>query len=87
VKFTFNERAKSANEQQETPSNKSCSKKNGHRNLSHDSAQRTNEVSSFHSCKFFRSQLTLLNCFSNKPSPFKLIAFVGKLDQDSGANS
>jgi hypothetical protein len=27
VKFTFNERAKSANEQQETPSNKSCSKK------------------------------------------------------------
>jgi hypothetical protein len=58
--------AKSANEQQNTPSKKSCCSKT-------------------ESVIFRFSQLTLLNRFQQKPSPFKLIAFVGKLDQDSGA--
>jgi hypothetical protein len=31
---------------------------------------------------FRLSQLTLLNLFQQKPSPFELIAFAGKLDQD-----
>jgi hypothetical protein len=31
---------------------------------------------------FRLSQLTLLNQFQQKPSPFELIAFAGKLDQD-----
>jgi len=42
---------------------------------------------SFSIDSFILSQLTLLNRFQQKPSPFKLIAFVGKLDQDSGARS
>jgi hypothetical protein len=31
---------------------------------------------------FRLSQLTLLNLFQQKPSPFELIVFAGKLDQD-----
>jgi hypothetical protein len=45
VKFTFNERAKSANERQETPSNKSCSKKMDSVIFRTIQQQRTNEVS------------------------------------------
>ena len=72
--------AKSANEQQNTPSKKSCKSK--FQIVIFRTNQRTSEV--FTSNKFSCSQ-KLLNWFQQQPSPFKLIAFVGKLDQDSGA--
>jgi hypothetical protein len=71
--------AKSANEQQNTPSKKSCCSKT--EIVIFRTIQRTSEVFTINSF----SQLTLLNRFQQQPSPFKLIAFVGKLDQDSGA--
>ena len=71
--------AKSANEQQDTPSKKPCSSKT--ESVIFRTIQRTSEVFTINSF----SQLTLLNRFQQQPSPFKLIAFVGKLDQDSGA--
>ena len=85
VKSKFNDKARFANEQQETPNNKACRTKNqivNFRTIQHNAIQRSSI-----SVSFVVIQLTLLNCFSIKPSPFKLIAFVGKLDQDSGAHS
>jgi len=73
--------AKSANEQQNTPSKKSCCSKT--EGVIFRTIQRTSEVFSIN--RFVLVKLTLLNRFQQKPSPFKLIAFVGKLDQDSGA--
>jgi hypothetical protein len=64
--------AKSANEQQNTPSKKSCKSKI--HIVIFRTNQRTSEVFTINS---FRVVKTLLNWFQQKPSPFKLIAFVG----------
>jgi hypothetical protein len=78
----FQHEARFANEQQDTPSNNACPTKNDiviFRAIQH-SAQLLVQPSIIRV-----RQQTLLQILFSKPSPFKLIAFVGKLDQDSGA--
>lgn len=72
--------AKSANERQEAPSTNACSMKT--EIVKCGAIQHSASLKFSPSVIFRLSQLTLLNLFQQKPSPFELIAFAGKLDQD-----
>jgi len=80
----FQPKARFANEQQNTPSNKSCSSKNVSV-ISHPIQQpRTTKNFLLRKTKF-RISTDITQLFPQQHSPFELIALVGKLDQDSGA--
>jgi len=80
----FQSKARIANEQQNTPSNKSCSSKNVSV-ISHPIQQpRTTKNFLVRKSKF-RNSTDVTQLFQQQHSPFKLIAYVGKLDQESGA--
>ena len=71
--------AKSANERQDAPSINACSAKT---EIVKCGAIQHSATEVFTISNFRLSQLTLLNLFQQKPSPFELIAFAGSLDQD-----
>jgi hypothetical protein len=76
--------AKSANERQKSPSMKAC-----YSNIESVIFARftTAHREVFTSTGFSRNSTDVTQLFQQKPSPLKLIALVGKLDQDSGARS
>jgi len=78
----FQWKAKFANEQQDTPSTKACSSKTESVISRTIQQPRTTEI---FLTKVVRKSTDITQLFQQQPSPFKLIAFVGKLDQDSGA--
>jgi hypothetical protein len=79
----FQPKAKIANEQQKTPSIKACSSKTV--SVIFRSIQHRAQLKIFLTFEVFVKSTDITQLFQQKPSPFKLIAFVGKLDQDSGA--
>jgi len=79
----FQWKARFANEQQNTPSLKACPSKT--ESVISRSIQQPRTTEIFLDRSSFEKSTDITQLFQQQPSPFKLIAFVGKLDQDSGA--